>query len=351
MELTVRVMMAGREVDRALRTPEVIDGNLSVRYRRRDWVLSDGCIHIDALNERPTNLENLTVIQPFLDLMALPLTVSMTDCTTVLRSSLPDTPDAVVVCLATLAQLGLKSLAEEVLIDFLELQRRSAPPVSTPPQDTDHRDEEADCLLLDSTGGLDSELPEKATLGDDLSFEWQPEAGWDATDTDDSNLRELAENTQRLLSTHVAVERGLQAVDLCGPDFSNNWEIVSISKAIETVAGAESLSIKAEKSFSASTCIPNVEKKSSDLPLEHLTSIAQKTAALSGAALGVLRYFADNPHDKSSHAEEFTGIPRGMINALLTGTLSQYVEKSEGGGWACHEWVADVLAIMNGDLK
>ncbi|WP_238067569.1 hypothetical protein [Pseudomonas shirazica] len=357
MELTVRVMMAGREIDRITRTHKNVDGESFVWYRRREWPVEDGCIHVDALPEMPATLENaalLADLRPFLDLIEKPLTVGLTDCTALLRSSFPEVPDATVISIATLAQLGLKLVAKEVLMDFLELHHQCRSHADLTPSTSEHNHAEAeDASFFDSADVNFGELPDAIAGDEDWSFDWQPELGWNATEADDSELRDLATKTQKLIGSHVALETGLRIESLGELPAADDWRIIAPTTADRDVlSDAETESpLLLENNPGPRASAPAVAARSSALPSPHLAFIVEKTAGLGEAALEVLRYFADNPDDKSSHAEEFTGIPRGMINALLTGTLSRYVEKTKSGGWACHTWVQDVLAAMDGNLE
>ncbi|MGY4526936.1 hypothetical protein [Pseudomonas sp. TE21394] len=357
MELTVRVMMAGREIDRIMRTHENVDGKLFVWYRRRQWPVDEGCIHVDALPEIPATFENaalLADLRPFLDLIEKPLTVALTDCTALLRSRFPEVPDATVISIATLVQLGLKLVAKEVLMDFLELQHQSRSNAEPTPSASEHAHAVAeDASFFDSADVNFGELPEAIEGDEDWLFDWQPELGWNATETDDSELRDLATKTQKLIGSHVALETGLRIASLGELPAADDWRIIAPTTANRDVlsdAETES-SLPLENDLGPRVPALAAAVGGSALPSPQLAFIVQKTAGLGEAALEVLRYFADNPDDKSSHAEEFTGIPRGMINALLTGTLSNYVEKTKSGGWACHTWVQDVLTIMDGNLE
>lgn len=357
MELTVRVMMAGREIDRITRAYKNVDGDFFVWYRRREWPVEEGCIHVDALPEIPATLENaalLADLRPFLDLIEKPLTVSLTDCTALLRSRFPEVPDATVISIATLAQLGLKLVAKEVLMDFLELHRQRRSHVEQTLSASEHTHTEVkDASFFDSAGINLGELPDAIAGDEDWSLDWQPELGWNATEADDSELRDLATKTQKLIGSHVALENGLRIESLVDLPAADDWQLIAPTTGDRNIlsdAEPESSSSLENNPAPQASVLPTAAR-SSALPSPHLAFIVEKTAGLGVAALEVLRYFADNPDDKSSHAEEFTGIPRGMINALLTGTLSRYVEKTSSGGWACHAWVQDVLAVMDGNLE
>ncbi|EJN39826.1 hypothetical protein PMI38_00673 [Pseudomonas sp. GM84] len=357
MELTVRVMMAGREIDRITRAHKILDGDFFVWYRRREWLVEEGCIHVDALPEVPAALENpalLADLRPFLDLIDKPLTVGLTDCTALLRSRFPEVPDATVISIATLTQLGLKLVAKEVLMDFLELQNQCRSHAELGPFASEHVFTEAEGASPFESADINfTERPDTIEGEGDWSLDWQPEQGWNATEIDDTELRNLATKTQKLIGSHVALETGHRIESLGELPDSDDWRIIvptSGDMEVLTDAAPESRLPLGDNPAPRAT-MPAVAATSSMLPSPHLAFIVEKTAALGEAALEVLRYFADNPDDKSSHAEQFTGIPRGMINALLTGTLSRYVEKTNSGGWACHTWVQDVLAVMDGNLE
>ncbi|MCU7281896.1 hypothetical protein OC926_18780 [Pseudomonas peradeniyensis] len=362
MELTVRVMMAGREIDRITRQHKVIDGNPFVVYRRREWLVEDGRIHVDTLPSIPMRVEDsafLGKLGPLLDLIEKPHAERLSDCALVLRSSFPNVPDAFVASISTLVQLGLPLIAKEVLMDFLELTENRQLSVSSDPSISElghghghgHNAEEA-FSHQDSKGHGTINQPTADDCEDYWLLALQPEQGWSVADTDDSELRDLAGRTQALIGSHVAMESGLHIADLSEPAVSEDCQVVLPSKvkAIATEVSEPKLMLPSVQAPPPPRLAPT-EVRSSTLPEQQLAFIVEKTASLGETALEVLRYFADNPDDKSSHAEQFTGIPRGMINALLTGTLGRYVKRTDTGGWACHSWVSDVMGVMDGSLK
>lgn len=361
MELTVRVMMAGREIDRVTRQHKLIDGYPFVLYRRRDWLVEDGCIHVDRLPNIPVQIDDSSLsaeLRPFLDLIEQPHPVRLTDCSAVLRSCFPHVPDAVVISISTLTQLGLQLVAKEVLMDFLELaqdRQTSASSDYLSNEPWEFGQEPIEVKAISSHGTDDVEhltLSMANDDGDDWLLALQPEQGWDVSSADDSELRDLAERTQNLIGSHVAEETGFHITDLGDFSASEDWQVVLPSTA--SVVAPE-ISESALWSQPAPDPIPPAPTpavmRNSTLPEQQLALIAEKTASLGQTALEVLKYFADNPGDKNTHAEQFTGIPRGMINALLTGTLGRYVKRTDTGGWACHSWVQDVLGVMDGSLK
>lgn len=77
--------------------------------------------------------------------------------------------------------------------------------------------------------------------------------------------------------------------------------------------------------------------------------LLQRIMSLGSMALDVLRYFADNPGDRATHVEQVLGYPLPVVNSLLSGKLSQYLQRSPSGGWACQSWVPDVLATLDSE--
>jgi len=354
MEFNVRVMMAGREIDRISRLHTTVGIDVFVLYRRRKWLVEKGCIHVDALPSIPIQADEATFsteLGPYLDLVQLPMPVRFEDCTTLIRSTLPKIPDAVVVSVATLAQLGLHLLAKEVLMDFLELHRQVQANSST---DTV---KSLSIRQSDDKVGKETELPQGLGQPDEdieeLAFDWQPESGWSAHFSDDSALRMLAEQTQRSIGAHTPTESSNPLPDLAAMASTEDWILFSSLLEEEFVPGDEARQRGSAVQVQQSTdiCLSNPAPIDTSLPSEPLKLIAEKTAQLGDVALDILRYFADNPHDSTSHAEVFTGYHRGLINAFLSGSLSRYVQKTEKGGWVCHAWVMDVLLVIDADEK
>lgn len=343
--LIVRVMIAGREIDRIECAHQGSTGEHLVRYRRRDWPVHNGCIHVDSLPSMPMLWDGKPA-QDHLSLFEAPLPRQLIDCTVWLRSEFPALGDAAILAVATLAQLGLDLLAKETLVDFLKLHNDARQFGHEPSLVSDTspamrlKAQPMNAVILSSSIGE----------ADDWAVNWLPQQGWEAPKQDDSELRKLAGQTQSQIGAHVAATPDAYAIDFSDMPDGDDWQIF-ISEVPQSAVARNTTELPRGHleagDVIGSSLGDTATPRTSSLPAQHLTFIAEQAALLGETALEVLRYFVDNPGDNSSHAELVTGGSRGMINGLLNGSLSRYVQKTSSGGWSCHSWVPDVLAVID----
>jgi hypothetical protein len=282
-----------------------------------------------------------------LKLIANPLPERLIDCTVLLRSEFPYLGDAAILAIATLAQLGMDLLAKETLLDFLDLHSDVSPSGNDPFVDI----KVVPSTQLEVSASTDTmNLTSDAEYSDEWTLDWLPQQGWKAPEQDDTELRSLAGQTQSQIGAQAVETSGAYVIDFGELQDSDDWKVVipETSRPASTQSFSDSsLGLLWESESSSSAPREQVLPRTSSLPAQHLSFIAEKTALLGDTALEVLRYFADNPEDKSSHAESVTGCSRGVINGLLNGSLSRFVQKTSSGGWSCHSWVPDVLALID----
>ena len=336
-------MIAGREIDRIESTQQGVSGEHLVRYRRRIWPVDSGCIHVDSLPAMPMLSHGRSDNPGGLSLAESPLPTRLIDCTVLLRSEFPALGDAAILSIATLAQLGLELLARETLLDFLDIldpgNQSANDDLSQEPNRAKGLDREPINLLAFSSDVKESE---------EWSVDWLPQKAWEAPEQDDSELRDLAKDAQTQIGAHAAHSSDIGVIDFGGLTGNDDWLIDTPkpTPAISTTREGTTSDLLAASATSAPGAVPPSPRTAS-LPAQHLLFIVEQTLLLNETSLEVLRYFMDNPGDNSSHAESVTGCSRGMINGLLNGTLSRYVEKTRSGGWSCYAWVPDVIAAID----
>lgn len=311
--------------------------------------MEEDCIHVDALPTIPMlpDVESEMGILERLNLIANPLPERLIDCTALLRSEFPYLADAAILAVATLAQLGMDLLAKETLLDLLDLYSGVSPLRNDPSVDSSV----VPSTRLEVSTPADTMIPiSDAEDSDEWTLDWLPQRRWEAPEQDDTDLRSLAGQTQSQIGAHAVEDSGAYVIDFGELHDSDDWrvEIPEASRPVCPQSSSDSFPglLRESESFSSASR-EQVSPRTSSLPAQHLSFIAEKTALLGETALEVLRYFADNPGDKSSHAESVTGCSRGVINGLLTGSLSRFVQKTSFGGWSCHSWVPDVLAVID----
>jgi len=151
-------------------------------------------------------------------------------------------------------------------------------------------------------------------------WDWTPAGEVHAPEIDDRSLREEAVQIQGLIGTFRPPEHGVLVAGFADPleDFDFGEKLV-ISSQGHTTPQAENV-------------------------------LVERIARLGEVALDLLRYFSDNPGDRSAHAEQILGYPLSDINKLLSGSLSQYLKRNGSGGWECHPWVLDQLSALDKSL-
>lgn len=336
--MIVRVMIAGREIDRIESAQRGVSGEYLVRYRRRIWPVDNGCIHVDSLPAIPMLSHAGSNNHDYLSLAESPLPTRLIDCTGLLRSEFPALGDAAILSIATLAQVGLDLLAKETLLDFLDLLN----------SDKQLRDD-APSKGRTHAKDLDTEPMNISTLGstvketNEWAVDWLPQKAWEAPEQDDSELRSLAKDAQAQIGMQRSHSLGASAIDFGELADDEEW-------LVDTAASKAPVNATREDTAGTfiSTLVTEASESNTDsLPAHHLSFIVEQASLLNETSVEVLRYFMDNPGDNSFHAESVTGCSRGMINGLLNGTLSRYVKKTSSGGWSCHTWVPDVMAVLD----
>jgi len=89
MEVAVRVMSRGQEIDRITRPLRMDGGRPAVTYRKLLWPVEDGCIHIETEHDA-TLYQGNTNLDEWVELVTRVLPESLpthiNDCTEVLRA-------------------------------------------------------------------------------------------------------------------------------------------------------------------------------------------------------------------------------------------------------------------------
>ena len=327
MEVTVRVMSSGQEVDR-ITGPLQIDGRqLAVIYRERLWPVEDGCIHveneIDILgHDQRLDRAEWGVLVAHLVPKSLP--ARREECSELLRALFKDNlPDGVVRAVSSLAFVGLEQDARELLVDFL-CEKHDSISLSRQLQ-TRLLCSEISSAVACSVNSVQASGTSESDIEVDSIAEDESLQGWDWTATDeiqipeidDMDLRAVAGQIQGAIGTYRPLEKGTVTPSLVGPFDSTLWNEESI---LPTPASTRS-------------------------PEERV--LVERTGKLGTVALDLLRYFADNPGDRAAHAELVLGYHVTDINKILSGSLNQYLRKNQSGGWVCHPWVAGVLLVLD----
>lgn len=330
MEDTVQVVASGQVIDRITRPLQLSGNTLTVAYRKRIWPVTNSCIHVDGTSEPPATPEDShpdAWMQLVARLLPYPLPTDQGECAERLRTDFRDhLPDSTVHAISLLASLGHETEARELLVDFLEqirhpervrrlvdlllLFRRASP--SSPSSATN----------LDQPEAERPAAVHKAELDEDELFAltWQPEHESKIPAVDDVPLRTEARSIQEHIGAHAMDEGGLVIEGLDVMPDEQHWEL------------------------SAPVSEPS---KRSDSVEDNL--LLQRIMSLGSTALDVLRYFADNPGDRATHVEQVLGYPLPVVNGLLSGKLSQYLQRSPSGGWACQSWVPAALATLDSE--
>ncbi|WP_143517038.1 hypothetical protein [Pseudomonas fluorescens] len=327
MELTVRVMSCGKEVDR-IACPLQIDGRrLAVIYRERLCPVEDGCIHVEngieisGPDQRPGRPEWGALVA---HLVPKSLPERREECSELLRVIFKDNlPDGVVRAFSSLAFMGLEQDAHELLVDFL-CEKYDAISLSRQLQ-TQLFCSEISSAVVCSANSDPTFITSETNIESDAVAEDESLQGWDWTaadeiqipEIDDRDLRAVAGQIQGAIGTYRSSEKGTVIPSLVGP-FDG------------ALLNEESIPPSSARTRS---------------PEERV--LVERTAKLGTVALDLLRYFADNPGDRAAHAELVLGYNVTDINKILSGSLNHYLKKNQSGGWVCHPWVAGVLLVLD----
>lgn len=327
MEVTIRVMYRGMEIDRITRPLRMNGGHPAVTYRTRLWPVTDDCIHIEhefTSTSAPQNTDASKWAVLVTELLPTQLPTHRNECSELLRNCFKEIlPDGVVRAMSSLTSVGLELEARELLVDFLREKHDSErlfkliqmlPPFSGSSKTHAH--------IISSTpvhGNTGPEINVDEVIEDEhiSDWDWAPIDEISEPAVNDLPLREEAERIQQNIGTYRPSEQGAA--------------IPNLNEPLDDLAWIQ------ESPLSTQGSIPR--------PMEN--ALVERTAKLGKIALDLLRYFADNPGDKASHAELVLGYPASDINKLLSGTLSHYLKRSGSAGWECQPWTHDVLTVLD----
>lgn len=318
MDSTVRVMLHGREIDRVASVVRMEGGAAVVVYRNREWHVVNGCIHLDndqSVNEVDRAEWALLVTR----LLPASLPDQIGACSELIESRFRGgIPGGIMGAICSLVALRLEQQARAALVDFLAEKRDSA---------RLRRLLSMQLLFMERTrAATESALVAEPSVGQcfpqdpaeaEFDWEWESEPEPDVPVVDDYPLRNAAAQLQASIGTHRP--------EVSGESIPGLGDVSDISWVEEDMRP------------------DNQMRRDSQ---EH--KIVERTLELGPMAIELLRYFTDNPGDRSFHAEQVLGYPASDINRLLKGSLSQYVTRGSTGGWECQRWVADVLGAIDG---
>lgn len=318
MDSNVRVMLHGREIDRVASVVRMEGHAAVVAYRNREWPVVDGCIHLDndhSVNEVDRDEWALLVTR----LLPAPLPSEVGACSELIESRFRGAiPRGITGAICSLVALSLEQQARAALVDFLAEKRDSAKLRRLLSMQLlfMERTRAATESAIVAERSVEQCFPQDSTEAE-FDWDWESEAVPDVLNVDDYPLRNAAAQLQASIGTHR-------------PEVSE-----------ESIPGLGDVS---DISWVEEDMRPDDQMRK-DSP-EH--KIVERTLELGPMAIELLRYFTDNPGDRSFHAEQVLGYPASDINRLLTGSLSQHVTRSSTGGWECQCWVGDVLGAIDG---
>lgn len=241
-------------------------------------------------------------------------------CKAVLKSIFQRSlPEGILQAASSLVALNLECEARALLIDFFR-ERRGATRISKRlemewlfQRRRDAMYDTAPVLPAVGSGGLGAE---------DESFGWTPLAENARPSSDDTELRAVAADLQRKVSDTSAGSRtGYDSETIPGWGL-DDWEVVG------------------------PLVTPAQQQEAADEQNDQETQLVNLLAALGNDGSAVLRYFHVNPGDVAKHAADILDYEIADVNKLLANRLSEYVQRSESGGWECVDWVSHVLELM-----
>ena len=318
MDSTVRVMLHGREIDRIASVVRMEGGAAVVAYRNREWHVVDGCIHLDndqSVNEVDRDEWVLLVTRLLPD--SLPGQVGA--CSELIESRFRGSiPGGILGAICSLVALRLEQQARAALVDFLAERRDSARLRRLLSMQLlfMERTRAATESTIVAEPSVEQCFPQDSAEAE-FDWEWESEAEPEVLVMDDYPLRNAAAQLQESIGNHRPEVSEESIPRLC--------DVSDISWVEEGMHPDD-----------------QVQRDSQD------QKIIERTLELGPMAIELLRYFTDNPGDRSFHAEQVLGYPALDINRLLTGSLSQHVTRGSTGGWECQCWVADVLGAIDG---
>jgi hypothetical protein len=211
MEVPIRVMSRGQEIDRITRPLRMDEGRPAVTYRKLLWPVEDGCIHIEteydaALYNRNTNLDDWVVLVTRLLPESLPAHID--ECAEVLRVCFRENlPRGVIRASSSLVSIGLENEARDLLVDFLRekhdserlsklirmqllfSERSSSPPPTNTNPSAENTESENDTTIT-----IEDE--------DTLDWDWIPADEAQKPIVDDQVLRTQAECAQETIGAY-----------------------------------------------------------------------------------------------------------------------------------------------------
>lgn len=311
MELTIRVISGGHEVDQITFPYRPDISTEMVRYRGQSWHVIDGCIDLD---EEPITEGRSDEWGPLVqNLLPLALPKHADDCQETLENCFRGVlPQGVTQAAVSLVAQGLEHIARALLEDVLR----------------EHRDSHRLYRILQlqllfrercerNTPAIGSAHINAQPHSTEEDWAWIPSTDEsEPPAVDDNSLRAAAANVQEGIGSYRAKESGEQI-----PGFE---ELLDEQYPVANLSGGALLT-------------------------ESL--LIERTSRLGVIALDLLRYFSDNPGDNAVHAEAVLGYPRTDVLRLLHGSLGHYLKKTSNGGWECHPWVEHVLSALDEQLK
>ncbi|RGP56039.1 hypothetical protein [Pseudomonas abyssi] len=296
-------------------------------YRSRQWPVVNGCINLD---EQEAHAGDAELKWAFLIASILPevLPSEQATCSELVQQLCNRAlPDGVANAVGYLCEMGHEPAARLLLMDFLKEKHDSSRLYKVLKMRLLFRERVAQVRNRNSVASTPELIKEKgAAPSPEASQETDDDFGWVpasddalyAPSMDDSAIRRAALSVQSGIGHYIASEHDAEPLDLgeLGDVDDLDWKVDE---------GGEEGSGNAVKA-------------------EHV--IADRIAALGDMAVELLVYFADNPGDKSIHAEYVLGYPLVEINKLLNGALRDYVRRLPSGGWECHSWALGVLAVL-----
>lgn len=310
-------MSRGREIDRVVCRVRAEEDRSVVVYRKRLWPIIDGCIHLD--NEQGDNDEGR---REWALLVARLLPAALPDqvcaCSELIESRFRGSiPSGIMQAICSLVTLRLEQQARAALVDFLT-EKHDAVRLRKLLRMQLLFVERASAATVPAIVAEPSPDPglSQRTADVGVDWEWEPEAEPEVPCVDDDPLRNAAAQLQASIGAHRVQEFG-EGIPVFGDVSEMSWAEGGLRPDDQMCSAAQ----------------------------EH--KLVERTSKLGPMAIELLRYFTDNPGDRSFHAEQVLGYPVSDINRLLTGSLSQHVTRSSSGGWECHRWVADVLGAID----
>jgi hypothetical protein len=325
MDVTVRVMSCGVEIDRITRPLRTEGNQPAVAYRKSLWPIENGCIYISGADVEDLDREFHTEEWATLVHCMLPATLptQKNACSDLLNQCFRGRlPLGVLNALCSLTSLGLELEARDLLVDFLQEMKSSSSlnwllRKQLLESEKTLFEPSADHAKTADTVKQDMAMEQHLENEEENDWDWESEDEMLAPRIEDQHLREAANRTQQAIGNYRPTEDGQWV-----PELAESFE--------DSVWGHNQLIVEH----------PNGSSRGEN-------TLMERTAQLGEIALDVLRYFVDNPGDRSVHAELVLGYPASDINKLLSGSLKHYLKRNPSGGWDCYPWVGNLLSALD----